>query len=74
MKELILRVIGSYPIQFIWGGKCGEEKTGGLTIIQGDNLIPNAPLKNNKFIGGGVMHRKDARKLMELIKEGLDSK
>ena len=71
MRDLVIKVNGSYPMAFNWGGKCGNEQVGGLTIIVGELCYPNTPKKNFRFSGGGVMHRKDARKLMELIREGL---
>ena len=69
--QLIVKVNGSYPMAFNWGGKCGNEQVGGFTIEIGKLCRPDTPKKNFRFSGGGVMHREDAKKLMELIKEGL---
>lgn len=74
MDELILRVNGSYPMKFIWGGICGNERIGGLTIMVGKLCHLDTPIESMKFGAGGVMNRKNARKLMKLIKEGLTCK
>ena len=64
VREIILRVNGSFPIKFDWGGKCGDEQTGGLTIIIGELCPYSTPIKKMKFRGGGVMSRNNAKKLM----------
>lgn len=70
-EELIIKVIGSYPLKFQWGWISGDERIGGLGIIVGELCPPDTLESNFKFVGGGVINRKDAKKLMKFIQEGL---